>query len=510
MASYRRSRGGLAIFLTFLLVINNFAAAQTDVASLLDIFNSPIGAATSTPTPTPPTVGSDTSTTTAPPIESSSLIPPVEVPEIPSDTPNPTDESTSVIPPVVVPDTPSTDTTTQPSTDDSTVPTTTTPTTPSIGDFFTPVGGSADTDPITVEDTIDQPFGAAPQSPSNKTTTTAPVPVDPSNGNLPPAPPAGWKFLPVDTAIIFPLELQGLYIAPWTSPKSYIVSKTLSDRYLRAVDMKEIDTQSLGTYFFLDFDAPGGSRGKRKLLQTEKSGAKLKVTVKTNFIRVESEIAAVAQGALSGSLAEDLTLMGIHCDNATIWEEPQVIPITKLTGKDDSDDDSSSIPVWGIAAVVAVVLIILPVPIYCLVKWRKRKHREAVERQADETAAARARMQSRIIKPSGKSFTVKPGENHHIMVRAGSIKASQPMSTANSRQESFIYSSRDVTRSNVPLSARGAALGAIAPNGQRVPSLTGQVPFVGGGYGQSGRLAEEGESSYSGSGTDRSYYDSDA
>lgn len=272
--------------------------------------------------------------------------------------------------------------------------------------------------------------------------------------------------------------------------------------------MQEIDTQSLGTYFFLDFEGPD-SRSNRKLLQTEKSGAKLKVTVKTNFIRVESEIAAVAQGALSGSLAEDLTLMGIHCDNATIWEEPQVVPITKLSGEDNTDDDSS-IPVWGIAAVVAVVLIILPVPIYCLVKWKKRKHKEAVERQADEAAAARARMQSRIIKPSGKSFTVKPGENHHIMVRAGSIKASQPMSAANSRQESFIYSTRDTTRSNVPLSARGAALGAIAPNGQRVPSLTGQGPFVGGGYGQSGRLAEEGESSYSGSGTDRSYYDSDA
>lgn len=267
-----------------------------------------------------------------------------------------------------------------------------------------------------------------------------------------------------------------MYIAPWTSPKSYIVAKTLTDRYLRSVDMKNVDVGSLNTYFFLDFDTP--TTGARRLLQTEKSGARLKVTVKTNFIRVESEIAAVVQGALSGTLAADLTTMGINVDNATIWEEPQVLPIKNLpTSGEDTSSSSSSLPVWGIAAIIAAVLIILPVPVYCVIKHRKRKHREALERQAEESAAARARMQSRIIKPGGKSMTMRPGDTHNIMVRAGSISAQGGM-YPGPNYTSHATPGRENSFSQLPLSARGAALGVIAPNGQRVPSLTGQGPFM--------------------------------
>ena len=54
----------------------------------------------------------------------------------------------------------------------------------------------------------------------------------------------------------------------------------------------------------------------------------------------------------------------------------------------------------------------------------RKKRRNAIERQQAEVAAARARAQSRIVKP--KSFTLSHA-SHNIMVRSGpaSIASSQ-------------------------------------------------------------------------------------
>jgi hypothetical protein len=54
--------------------------------------------------------------------------------------------------------------------------------------------------------------------------------------------------------------------------------------------------------------------------------------------------------------------------------------------------------------------------VYCLVKVHRKKRKEAIQRQQAEVAAARARAQSRLVKP--KSFTLSQ-TSHNIMVRTG-------------------------------------------------------------------------------------------
>lgn len=75
--------------------------------------------------------------------------------------------------------------------------------------------------------------------------------------------------------------------------------------------------------------------------------------------------------------------------------------------------------------VVGVVLLVVPVPAYLLVRWHKRKTKEAAALQAAEAEAARQRMQSRMMRPGSKSFSLKPGASGgstaDIMVRSGSV-----------------------------------------------------------------------------------------
>jgi hypothetical protein len=72
---------------------------------------------------------------------------------------------------------------------------------------------------------------------------------------------------------------------------------------------------------------------------------------------------------------------------------------------------------WVIGVVVGAVLLILPGPLFLLVRWRKRKNREAREVQAAEAEAARQRMHSKMMRPGSKSFTIRPGSSADIMVR---------------------------------------------------------------------------------------------
>ena len=74
---------------------------------------------------------------------------------------------------------------------------------------------------------------------------------------------------------------------------------------------------------------------------------------------------------------------------------------------------------WVVGVIVGVILLLLPVPLFMLVRWRKRKNREARDLQAAEAEAARQRMHSKMMLRTGsKSFSLKPGGSAaDIMVR---------------------------------------------------------------------------------------------
>lgn len=63
---------------------------------------------------------------------------------------------------------------------------------------------------------------------------------------------------------------------------------------------------------------------------------------------------------------------------------------------------------------------IVPGPLFLLVRWRKRKNKEAAAIAEAEAEAARQRMQSRVMRPGSKSFSLKPGGSAaDIMVGPG-------------------------------------------------------------------------------------------
>jgi hypothetical protein len=269
------------------------------------------------------------------------------------------------------------------------------------------------------------------EDPKDENKPPAPMP-----DTLPPAPPADWKALPVDTEIIFGIQLDGPALAPWTKAKSWAMTNVLYDRYLRAVnDIEDIEVGPLETKQY-NVPAPptDGSRRRRRVsrrvvlqldepLSTVASSVLLRVTVHTNYLRVESEVASVVDGVTSGSLAQDMTMSGVPVSNATLTAQPIVQPYDFI--EDPNASTGGSLPGWIIGCIVGAVLVILPIPAYMMYKRHKRKHVEAVEKQQAEAAAARQRMQTRIIKASGKSFSAQGGpgaaSEHDILARSGSI-----------------------------------------------------------------------------------------
>lgn len=173
----------------------------------------------------------------------------------------------------------------------------------------------------------------------------------------------------------------------------------------------------------------------RRLLQEDSelptvaiTGVVLRTTVFTNTIRVESEVRSVADGVSSGSLAKDLSMaLGTPITNITLTQQPTTMPYDSLP--DPNASTGGSLPGWIIGTIVGAILVLMPIPAYLLYKRRKRKHLEAVEKQQAEAAAARQRMQSRIIKSGGKSFSGRPsgagndpyGDAHDILVQSGAV-----------------------------------------------------------------------------------------
>ncbi|KAG7674421.1 hypothetical protein Ndes2437B_g00684 [Nannochloris sp. 'desiccata'] len=262
----------------------------------------------------------------------------------------------------------------------------------------------------------DDPVGETPEVPDNR----------------PPAPPEDWKALPVDTEIIFGLALDGPYLAPWTKSKSWVFTNVLSDRYLRSVKIKDIETGPLETKQYNVPAADDGNR-RRRLLSSHRallqgSGSTigtqvhLRVKVHTNNLRVESEVRSVVDGVSSGTLAQDLSMaLGAPVSNITLTAQPITQPYDFI--QDPNASTGGSVPGWIIGCIVGAILVLMPVPAYIMYKRHKRKHLEAVEKQQAEAAASRQRMQSRIIKASGKSFTgaARTGSEHDILARTGSM-----------------------------------------------------------------------------------------
>ena len=56
----------------------------------------------------------------------------------------------------------------------------------------------------------------------NKNGNMGPALDDLPPDNLPPAPPGDWGALPLDTTIIFGIELRGPALVPWTKSKSWV------------------------------------------------------------------------------------------------------------------------------------------------------------------------------------------------------------------------------------------------------------------------------------------------
>jgi hypothetical protein len=236
---------------------------------------------------------------------------------------------------------------------------------------------------------------------------------------LPPAPPEDWRVLPNDVAIIFGIELVGPNVIPWTKPKSWVFNNVLTDRYLRAVDVKNIETGAIETYYFsvpddaaAGDDAAAAALGRRGAAgdpgagMVQMGGVHLRVTVVTNSLRVESEVRAVAEGVASGALAADLSrMLGAPVTNVTLTAQPTTVPYDKIP--DPNASTGGSVPGWAIGVLIGCILVLAPVPCYLCYRRQQRKHVEAVEKQQAEAAATRQRMQSRVIGSGSKAFAAR-------------------------------------------------------------------------------------------------------
>ncbi|KAI3434738.1 hypothetical protein D9Q98_002798 [Chlorella vulgaris] len=380
--------------------------------------------------------------------------------------------------------TPVTDPATTPVTDPATTPVTGPTTAPAAGTTTPPAAGTntTTTAPTTNIPAPAAPLPNTTGTGAGTTTNTAPVPLNAgavTNGTppvaaapgsdtaavlqvgtvsteqqtveedkLPPAPPADWATMQKDCQLVFSVEIRGRYIVPFTSPKAQVIARVLRDRYLRSATLPEISVSAVNSFTYISNDddqqtnntdllaagdaaaaasgalgTVGGRRrlagGSRALLQTEKSGAELRIVVATASVRTDSEIATFNEGVDSGSMARDFTLAGIETDNLTL-----LIPAYQedLIGPGNVEDKpTDTVESWVIGVIVGCILLILPIPLFFLIRWRKRKNREGREIAAAEAEALRQRTQSKFMRPGSKSFTLRSGPSADIMVRSGSI-----------------------------------------------------------------------------------------
>lgn len=260
-----------------------------------------------------------------------------------------------------------------------------------------------------------------------------------------PAPPKNWEFLPQDKTMIFGLEIRGPSLVPWTKTKSWNFVQTLHEFVLPSTRVNDIEVGVTDSYRAqVEKDTPGSEKQ-----YDMESGIQMRVAVNTNSIRVESEVRSLIQAIQSGELAEDLSIaLGTDIENITMITDPEILPYDSVA--DPNESTGGSLPGWIIGAIVGGIIILIPIPAYLLYKRSKRKHIEALAKQQAEAAAARQRMQSRIIKSTGgKSFSYQEGDNLSGLENGQEIYPSNlpPLNTPGSvtgRQ----YSSNWHSRSN--------------------------------------------------------------
>jgi len=259
------------------------------------------------------------------------------------------------------------------------------------------------TEPANSAPETDEPSEESKPAPSQ-------VPVDPDNTSsekdkeetdgAPPGPPLDWQALPLDKTIIFGMEIRGPSLVPWTKPKSWVFVNVLNDPFLKSANIKREDIEA-GVVDSYRSQMPTTGRKESAGESTEmQTGVQMRVTVNTNTIRVESEVESVLQAVNSGELAESLSMaLGTPVENITLVTDPQIVPYNSVP--DPNESTGGDLPGWIIGAIVGGILILIPIPAYILYKRNKRKHLEALTRQQAEAAAARQRMQSRIIEAGG-------------------------------------------------------------------------------------------------------------
>ncbi|PSC73169.1 hypothetical protein C2E20_3679 [Micractinium conductrix] len=383
---------------------------------------------------------------------------------------------------------------------------------PSFGSL-TPSPGAPAAVPGSSNVTVGTPAVAAPPGSDavpvdSVGTVAAPVPSPPADV-LPPAPPEAWQALQKDCQIVFQMEIRGPYIVPFTSPKATVIARVLHDRYLRSTQTPDIAVAAIATFTYMSSDSPTinvdgvptgeGTRRRlasRDLLQLEKSGAELKIIVATNQVRVPSEIGSVEDGVTSGSLAADLSMAGVEIENITFIIAPYTEDLIG-PGNTEGNNGHSTMDSWVIGVIVGVILLALPVPLFFLFRWRRRRSKEAAAVAEAEAEAARQRMQSRMMRPGSKSFSLKPGgSSADIMVMSGSMGGlagynhnGRLQSWSGSPERMYGQQYQSPLYSNGGMSRAGSvtSLGSVMPSArsysmpQRVSSLpgVGRSPFQG-------------------------------
>jgi hypothetical protein len=250
-----------------------------------------------------------------------------------------------------------------------------------------------------------------PTDPNAGTTPGSQIPVESDKGSetdepqappSPPAPPKNWEFLPEDKTMIFGLELHGPSLVPWTKTKSWNFVQTLHEYVFQSTDVtNSIEVGVTDSYRkqTKDENIPGSS-DQHKM----DSGIQMRLSVNTNSIRVESEVKSLIQAIQSGELAKDLSIaLGSEVTNITMITDPEIVDYNSVP--DPNESTGGSLPGWIIGAIIGGIVVLIPIPAYLLYRRSKRKHLEALAKQQAEAAAARQRMQSRIIKSTGKSFS---------------------------------------------------------------------------------------------------------
>jgi hypothetical protein len=388
--------------------------------------------------------------------------------------------------------------------------------TPAAPDVTIPLDGAASTQPIGAG--LDAALGVNTETnpaefadpnpgfvdPSAELTQGMQIPVEtdvndgseaPSAPPTPPAPPVDWSFLPEDKQIIFGIEMNGPSLVPWTKTKSWNLVSAIADTVLQSTDPKrDIEAGITDSYRkqVVDDSGPGSS-----VDYSMDSGIQLRLKVNTNSIRVESEVRAMIQAVQSGQLAKDLSIvLGSEVSNITLVTDPEVIPYNSI--EDPNASTGGSLPGWIIGAIVGGIIILIPIPAYLFYRRSKRKHLEALAKQQAEAAAARQRMQSRIIKSTGKSFS--QGATDFENLESGEYYMGTPNGSITGRQMSANWMNVDASGRSLTLTPGGTpparvlqqqhqrALyqsNSLGPGGlpqvNRVGSFTGQGSARGGG-----------------------------